>query len=147
MIRLATVEDYDQVKELAIKFHNESPYTDMEFSEYKFKLLFDNNFVDATKSLIVLSGEESHIIGVLAAVKIDIPLYEKTMTTEIIWYVDPTKRKSKQSLHLLKTYEYWSKEIAKADYCQMISLVDLDLTKLYERYGYKYKFRYWSRAE
>ncbi len=136
MIRLATVEDYDQVKELSKELHKISPYSELTFSKKKFDIWFDLAITDMSKATILVAEEDEKLVGIIGGVITEMTLYDATVTAEAVWYVKPEYRSSWLAIYLFKAYEYWSKEIVKADFCMSGSVSTKDLTKFYKRYGY-----------
>ena len=136
MIRLATAEDHSSILELAISFHKESIYSKYEFNEEKVEEFLHSSLATPHDFLFLVAEHKHKVVGLFFAIKTTLPLYKTTTTFEIAWYVLPKYRKGKLAIQLFKTYEYWSKEIAKADICQAGTSIELDLTNLYTRMGY-----------
>jgi len=135
-IRLCTEEDYDQILEVSLAFHEESIYSNYVFDEGKLAELFMLSLEEPNKYLCLVAEKEDNIVGLLFAIATELPLYTTVTTMEVAWYVLPEFRKTKLAIHLLKSYEYWSANIVKADLCQMGSSVKPDLTNLYKRHRY-----------
>ncbi len=138
MIRLATVDDYYQVKELSEELHKVSPYSELNFSEKKFDSWFALATTDLTKATILVAEEENKLVGIIGGVITEMTLYDATVTAEALWYVKPEYRTSWLGINLFKAYEYWSKEVVKADFCMSGSVSTKDLSKFYKRYGYQH---------
>ncbi len=135
-IRLAVPADYRTILELAIKFHEEAVYSKYDFNQEKV-LEFCHESLNNPKDFLLLVAEcKDKIVGFFFAVSTTLPLYNTTTTFELAWYVLPEHRASRLGINLFKSYEWWSKEIAKADLCQAGTSEILDLSKLYKRMGY-----------
>ncbi len=130
MLRLATSEDFDVVKEMVMKFVAVSGYADLTDE-------------DTLNGLIkyMLSGEDPNTVVVLAdggmiAGRLDkFPFGDLLVTSEVAWWVDPEQRKLGLGKELVDAYEYWAK-LKGAKICVMSALDD-DLGKFYEKKGYE----------
>ncbi len=136
MIRLAVDEDKDQVKKLSLALHKISPYKELPFSDTKFDMWFNLGITNIQKYVVIVAEEQEHLVGVIGGVCTDMPLYDVTITSEMVFYVQPKYRNLEVPIKLLKAYEYWSKEIMKADYCLVGDMPSKDLSKFYEKLNY-----------
>lgn len=89
----------------------------------------------------ILSSDGSNAIcllhedgGMVAGVVTPFFFGKKRIASEIGWWVEPDKRRTKVGSELIDGFEEW----AKVTQCQLISMVSLDdeLGKYYEKRGY-----------
>lgn len=135
MLKLATIEDFDAIKSLALAFFEASPYQPFGVSTNRVEELI-YVFLDAKKTdKLLLLWSDPHPTGVLAAAaETNLFNYER-MAGELMWYIDPRHRGLKVASKMLEAYEYWAAKIG----CQFCTLVDLmgNLDKFYTRKGYE----------
>lgn len=132
MIRLATEEDFPELIRMAKEFHQASPYNDLEFSVTKCFELFQAYLRDKTSVMILVSDH-----GMLIAHAGQAPFSSDRISSEVAWWVDPEGRNKRESLLLFEAYEIWSKKVG-CKLCQVAMLPSVtDLSKFYERRGYK----------
>src|SRR5688500_5311423 len=102
MLKIATMEDFDVVRQMASKFIEVSGYEDLS----------DEETLD-TLVTQVLSGNPDEMIciiyedkGMIAGAITRFPFGNKWIATEIAWWVDPESRKSGIGKELLGAFEY-----------------------------------------
>jgi len=137
MITLGTKEDLETLIPLFKRFQEEfSPWED--FSEDKVKESFDQMiFSDLIPSLFAIAKTDEGLPGgFLIGVAVPSLFSDEIQTQELAFFVVPEERKSKMAKNLLSTYQYWAKNVVKAEICSM-SLIDERVGPLYERLGYK----------
>lgn len=134
-VRLAqTREDLSTAVRLAERFFKESPYADGDFNPSKVYRTFKQLSRDPQTGLVALYEDKGLIVGV----KTEMLFGTETLTSELCWYVAPEHRNSRIGLELIALYEFWSKEIAKADHCQMALIGDGQrLERYYQKKGYQ----------
>ena len=131
-IRLAEPKDFPIIVRMARNFFEASPYTVLQFSELKCMELFQRYLNDKTEVMILLSDH-----GMLVGFASQAPFSTDRISTEVAWWVDPEGRGSRDSLALFEAYEFWSKKVG-CRLCQVAMLPSVtDLSKFYEKRGYK----------
>lgn len=138
-LRLGIERDIEHIVNMCESFAYSSPYRDyVVFSQDKtretIKALITN-----PNGLVLLLVSDDHInkpVGMLLAVSTELLFSSDRMSTEIAWWVDPEYR-GKDSIQLLDAYEYWARVKKNCKIIQMVCLEGFDLSKLYERRGYK----------
>jgi GNAT superfamily N-acetyltransferase len=130
MLKIATLEDFDTVFDLAMKFSKASNY-DKFVDPEKVKGMI-NIFLtaDQTDKLILLYGD----VGMLVAATTPFIFGGQKMATEIAWWVEPSERKNGVGDQLLQAFEHWAKKIG----CKMVTMTSLDdnVGKFYETRDY-----------
>lgn len=131
MIKIATMEDFALIRSMSIKFLEATDYKKY-YNENKMDLLItdwlksDNNI-----KIALLHGEDGMIGGCVNPF-----LFGNILTaTEIAWWVEPEKRKTKVGKELLEAFEFWAKKVG----CALIVMISIDdsLGYYYEKNGYK----------
>lgn len=134
MIRLASNKDSLRIRQLCQEFFLESPYQSLSFDLAYVESQISLFLADPNKVVILLE-KGSEIVGILAGLVTSLPLSPARIAAEIVWYVQPEHR-GRESLSLLSAYEYWATEVMKVDFITVSNLVNLDLSKFYEKRGY-----------
>ncbi len=137
-IRLAVIEDYDNLLKLATECNKETSYSKYDLDEEKIKHFLNESIDKPTDFLILVVEHSNTLVGLFFAIKSDLPLHKVQTSFAITWYVLPKYRTSKLGVNLFKSYEYWSKDVAKTELCQVGTTESKDLTKLYKRMGYTF---------
>lgn len=141
MIRLATALDIPNIIPQARKFHQYTLYKNYKFSEDKAKSsLLD--FLSSPDSVLLLSVQDNKIVGFLGGTVTSIPFVGVRSAMEILWWMDPDYR-GKEGLQLLSAYEYWARNVAKADTVQISRLHDKSTTRFFTKRGYKKEEETW----
>jgi GNAT superfamily N-acetyltransferase len=139
-LKLGTLADFDDIKRLCIDFYKASIYSEYGHDEDKINSIISEFIYDPSNRIIILGLLESKPIAILAASVQPIIFSKARVATEVLWWVDEEHRQSGVGIQLIQAFEYWSKEVAKADYFQLCSLngeyAD-KVGKYYERLGYK----------
>lgn len=137
MLRLAEENDLTDCIRMAKSFHSMSPFSAIEFSEEKSRDLFYNYLNGDKKDLIIILACNERPFGMIIGMRSELLFSDTSVCTEVAWWVDEDKRGSRDSLLLLQAYEDWSKRV-DSKYTTMAMLDDSkDLSRLYERLGYK----------
>lgn len=136
MLRLAEEKDRQACIRMARSFHSISPYKDLSFDLKKTDDLFTNYILgDKTRLIIILAGEDPY--GMIIGLRGDLPFSSDVVCTELAWWVDEDKRKSRDSLLLFKAYEDWTKRVGSV-LTQVAMLDDVtDLSSFYLKQGYR----------
>lgn len=136
MLKVATLDDAPEVMEILRAFFLESPYSSGKYDEDRVYELFSNMIEDKLGSVIILGIVDDKVVGILAGTSNEHLFSREIVATELAWYVYPEHRKSRVGLEMINAYEYWAKEVVKADYVTMMHLGDDRLDSLYRRRGY-----------
>jgi GNAT superfamily N-acetyltransferase len=136
-LKIAKALDFDNVKEMCLKFHAESIYKDKEIDDDKVETLV-SEYIHLTDDRIVILGLlEGQPAGIIAGRILPLLFSEETVATETVWWVDPKHRGSRLGLQLVEAFEYWAKKVKKANLLQMSGLANTpEIDKLYQRLGY-----------
>lgn len=143
VIRLATIDDRDDILILCEEFHKESEY-DLPFDlDYARRYIESHLQYDNTLSLVLL--EQGLIVGCLLAFCVPHLFLPVITATELVWWVDPAFR-GRESLELLKAFEQWAIEEKKADLlCVTSHMEDPRLEVYYKRRKYTPKEVGWYK--
>lgn len=135
-LKLATIEDFADIKRMAIAFAEASPYKDFPKEMEKIDELILSLLRDRNKTIIILYLHDGKPVGMIAGMSSEMIFSRDLVTSEVIWWVDQEFRGSRKSLALKEAYEYWAKRIG-AKYIGMSNLDDEKISRYYERSGYK----------
>lgn len=133
MIRYAVRADINRCVELIQESHKAAGF------EFKFmpdcaRSIFLQHVFDVDKECIVLELD-GQIEGLLLCAHGQHPFGAGRVSKETLWYISMAGRGG-NAIKMLKQYEKWATE-QKCDIIAMASLVSNDVSKLYERLGYK----------
>ena len=137
MIYLGKKEHLDDALPLLRRFQEDfSPWKD--FSEARVRESFDKMIFEGPfpSLFLIADNDEGEMGGFLIAISVPSLFSEEIQTQELGFFVIPEERKSRMARNLIKTYEYWSKNVVKADVCSL-GLMDDRVGKLYNRMGYE----------
>lgn len=132
-IRIATLDDLEQIVSMSMKFVQDTPYSEYANQEtirdLAMNLVSDNN-----KSIILLSDH-----GMIAGLVTPNLFGSGHFATELAWWIDPEYRGSREGSQLLEAFEYWSKLVG----CKAINMTCLDdqVGQYYEKKGYRLRER------
>lgn len=131
-MRIAVLEDLEEIKEMSINFLAESGYGEYSNEETIENLIRSVLTGKQDEMIILLEPGAGFIAGMSSAFSFGPHL----LASEIAWWVNEDKRKSGVGVELINAFEYWAKNIAG---CTMITLTSLDdkVGKIYEKKGYK----------
>lgn len=135
MLKLATHDDFPDIKRLALAFANASPYKDLGIDEERIDDIIVT-FLQSDKRdrIILLWMKDGKAVGILAGM-IETNLFNmKKMAGDLMWWIDPEHRGGRAASEMMKALEYW----ARQRQCQILVMVDLlgNLNKLYTRKGF-----------
>jgi len=135
-LRLASLDDIDEIIDMARKFHFASPFSFDSFEEGKVKDLISavaNRPIDTGVILFVL--QDGQTVGMLAALAEPLLWSNSKQASELMMWVNEDARNIRVANELIKGYEYWAKEVA---HCTISTLACFDdkLDKYYKRLGY-----------
>jgi GNAT superfamily N-acetyltransferase len=129
-IRVATISDLDLVLDLGKKFLNETNYKQFG-AEDKLEQLAKYFLTSPASERIVFLYDD---VGILGASVSPFIFGDMKVATDILWWVEPTRRGDNIGTELIKAYEYWAKTVG----CRIAVMVSLDerVGKFYEKNGY-----------
>lgn len=131
-MRIATLDDFNEIKEMSLKFLSKTGYTEYSDEATISQLIYN-----------ILTGEQNEMIillkpgvGMIAGMSTPFVFGPHLLASEIAWWINEDKRGEGDGAELIEAFEYWAKEKAG---CKMITLTSLDdeLGKFYEKKGYK----------
>lgn len=137
-IRLATNQDVPRIKELCTRFYENSPYKEIPMEVEKQGELI-THLMSSDDGLILCLWKNDQIIGILAATVTEILFSYAKIAAEIVWWIEPEHRGSKDSISLVSAFEHWAEEVVRADIIQMVALEDENVetvSRFYKRKGY-----------
>lgn len=130
-MHLGTMEDYDKVRTMALKF--------LDTTEYK--ELSDVDVIEGIiKDIFSLPKEDGGILihedGMLAYRRVPFTFGRRFIGTEVAAWVEPEARGNGVGKDLIDGYEYWAQNLGD---CFAVTLSSLDdqIGKFYEKNGYK----------
>lgn len=140
-MKIATIEDFDEIKDMAMKFMSIVGYTEFMSEEFVSKLIHNILTGQQNEMIILLKSG----VGMLAGMRSPFVFGPHNIASEIAWWVNEDKRGNGESVELIEAFEYWAKNIAG---CTMITLTSLDdsVGKFYEKKGYKLYERAYMKA-
>ena len=138
-LRLATEEDIPAIKRMSYLFYDHSPYSSFEIDDEKVTALTTDILKDKTKNIVILSCQPDPV-GMIVGLSNEFMFNRKKIAMELLWWMDPEYRKSRDAIKLVEAYEYWATNVAKADIVQLSLLTTEQapqIEKFYSRRGYK----------
>jgi len=138
-VRVATEKDIIDLTILGKQFVKESQYYDLLGWDASKVHITLTNAMEREDFEIFCFCCDSEVVGLLACFVTPCFFSETIQAVEMLWYVDPEHRGSKEAQQLLDHYEEWAKE-KKAVVVNLINLDVLNAEKvgrLYERRGYR----------
>lgn len=135
-VREATESDLFDVLVLAREFSREAP--DMHtWNKDKVEAQLKNALVNPDYVLLVVEEDNGDLSGGLLGLVTEMYLNTTKLAVEMAWFMSKEYRGGKQALKLLDAFEQWAKSV-EADYLVMADIKGIqDLSKLYERKGFK----------
>lgn len=137
-LSLATMDDYDYVKGMAVEFSTQYPFK-TTISETKLDMLLLSIIGgDKNKSVIILANDP-HPVGMLMATTSEMLFSEEKLGVELMWWVNEDHRNGTLGWELFKAFEYWAKQIG----CKAVQMSSVAseyaerLNKIYARKGYQ----------
>lgn len=133
MIRYAVRSDVDRVVELMRESHEAAGFA-FPFIDSYARALFFQHISNANTACILLELS-SGIEGVLMCAHGQHPFGAGRVAKETLWYISKRGRGG-SAIKMLKEYEKWASS-QKCDIISMASLCSNDVSKIYEKLGYK----------
>lgn len=145
MLKLATRDDVDRIMPLFKKFQEEfTPWDQFDSGEVK-KNIDTLVFFNPNTGVILLEEDDNGVlVGFLIGIVAPSLFSKELHSQEMGFFLLPEYRKSRKAADLLKAYEYWAKNIAKVDWCQLACMDDR-VGKLYERKGFERRELYYMK--
>lgn len=128
-MRIATMEDYSIVLNMAKKFVNSIDYGKYS-NEAKMEAIV-RDFLTSDGKVCILYAD----IGMIAGLVNPFVFGDDLVATEIAWWIEPEHRGNHVGVDLLNAFEGWAKDVG----CSLVTMISLDdrLGAYYERTGYK----------
>lgn len=142
-LKIGGWDDYNHILQFTNNFFQSSPYRDIvRFDEGKIAQ-YIMEFIEASKLeriiILALDSITKEPIGMVAGLISEVPFSSDKVATEQVWYIEPQYRNTRTSIKLVEAFEYWAREITKADVVLMSSLNNNEQEKVdrfYTRKGY-----------
>ena len=140
-MKIATIEDVEEIKVMAMKFMATTGYTKYSNEEAILRLI--NTIVTGPQNEMIILLKPG--VGFLAGMSSPFVFGDCKLASEIAWWIDEEKRNSGIGKELVEAFEYWAKNVAG---CTLITLTGLDegLGKFYEKKGYELYERAYMKA-
>jgi|SRR5687767_7102640 len=131
-MKIATLQDFEEIKGMAMKFMSTTGYTEYSNEETISQLIYNILTGEQNKMIILLKPG----VGFLAGMSSPFLFGPHFLASEVAWWINEDKRKDGAGAELVDAFEYWAKNVAG---CTMITLTSLDdsVGKFYEKKGYK----------
>lgn len=121
---------------MARRFHEASPYSDLEFSEEQSRAVFEKYLGSNKTEIVIILAEDDEPFGMIIGACSSLPFSGDKVASELAWWVDEGKRGSKDSLMLFKAYQDWARRVG-SKITQMAMLDDVtNLNKFYLKQGF-----------
>lgn len=138
-LKIATLDDYFDVREMCLAWLNESPYEGFESDPDKIDAYIEAVLKgDKTRQIALIARKEGRPYGIIAGQVSHLMFSNHRIAHELLWWIRPEARGTKLSIQLLQAFEHWAKTIG-CTHIQM-SMVNNDnldkVAKLYTRFGY-----------
>lgn len=138
MIRFPKEEDYTSLLRMSRAFAEASPYRDLTVSEEGVqKILSSFLLSDKTEQMVLLASDGDNVFGMIAGYSVENYLWKERTVHELIWWVDPEHRRTRDSLLLFRAFELWADKIQ----AKQIVFSDIpevtDLGGFYQKKGYR----------
>lgn len=131
-MKIATLEDFDEILDMAMKFMSKTGYTEYS-DEETISQLIRNILTGKQNEMIILLKPG---VGFIAGMCSPFVFGPRLIASEIAWWIEPDKRKEGAGAELVEAFEYWAKNIAG---CAMVTMsgLDDDIGDFYIKKGYK----------
>lgn len=106
--------------------------------------MFRHIIKDPLECIGLVVEHKGRVTGILGAVTSHLPFSQGKLAMEIAWWIDKPNSMLFDGIKLLEAYEYWARNIAKAQYISVGNMnVSPKLAKLYAKKGYQKKEETW----
>lgn len=131
-MKIATTEDFEEIRDMAMKFMSTTGYTEYSDEETISNLI--NNILTGKQNEMIILLQPG--VGFLAGMASPFPFGPHLIASEVAWWINEDSRGTGAGGELVDAFEYWAKNFAG---CTMITLTSLDdsVGKFYEKKGYK----------
>lgn len=133
--KLATIQDIPELLSLCEQAHKESPHELRLDREQIFSSLHEI----IEKGVIICYVQDNRIVGLIGGITTFTIMSLEKVGAELLWFVHPDYRRSRNALKLLTAFEYW----CWSQDCKAITLGNMPndsfeaTKKFYTRKGYK----------
>lgn len=135
MIREATVEDRDDIVEMAAHFIEQTRYSQVLGAPNREQLWFIVTKVVDELGVILLAEVEGRAVGMLAIAALAHPFTGELYGDELCWWVEPEHRQGSVGPRLLVAGEEWATRKGLS-VLKMVAPAGSDIGMHYERRGY-----------
>lgn len=142
MLRIAKEADADVVLRLCKEFFAKTQYGRITLDDRHVSDLIAPFLIPENRDSICILWDNDPHFGIIAGQLSVVPLIQRKVVTECLWYVDPGLRGSSAGKELLDAFEHWA-SLVGADLIQMMCMPD-GTGKLLDRY---YKSRGYTLTE
>ncbi len=74
------------------------------------------------------------------------PMYQERIASELVWYILPEYRSTETALQLFSAFEYWAKNVVRADKIQVSNLDGMKVVeRFYGKKGYTLMEKVWIK--
>lgn len=130
MIRIATVEDFDLVVSMALKFAETTPYKALCDTEVIQGIVATFLQGDPSEKIVLLYEDKGFLIAAITPFTFGTEL----VATEIAWYVEPDARSTGAGDALVEAFEFWADKLGCG--VKTLAFMDKDLSKYMKKKGY-----------
>jgi GNAT superfamily N-acetyltransferase len=111
-LKIADYSDFKPIFDMAGRFQQASPYTELTYDEGKVVELIDSFLTgDRTQKIIILGLKDQEPVGMIAGVVNEMLFSHDLIASELMWWVEPEHRGSRLSIQLLDAYEEWARRV------------------------------------
>lgn len=137
-LKIATIDDLDQVVPMCEAFVKESPYHKNRYDLEKIKKTAEHLLTQPKETaIVILAQHETDTVGFLVGIITEELFSNSRIAAELVYWVAPDWRKGfSYGRDLLDAYEFWARKIG-ATYITLGSLsTNPRIDTLYKRRGY-----------
>jgi len=127
--------DIEQTLNLSEEF-NKLYGVSNKFNRAKLRSILEASFLYQNSYYCLVMKYEAKVVGLLVGVCFEGPYFDDRVASELGWYIQEEYR-GRLSITMLRDFESWAKNEAKADYVAMTYTEEMsNLDKLYLKLGY-----------
>lgn len=125
MITLAKPEDISELYTFGLEFIAGTRHIDHLNTEKYLRMVQDwcVNQPNSDRLCLLAKSDSGVLIGVLAALALELPFETRRRTAELAFWVHPKARRSHVASDLLEAYEYWARRVG-CEQTQMMAPVN-----------------------
>lgn len=135
-LKLATLDDLDQVVRLVVTFIRQSPYKNEPYDIDEISTLVETLLRDKNKGIVVLLLNDDVPVGFIGGLITKMLFNKDAIATELFWWVDPQFR-GRKALSLKEAFEFWAKRVGARYITMSAPASDARVSRYYERAGYE----------